>query len=401
MEYGMVSTLIPKEYEEKFHMEAKNTMQDAASVLQWNLYHGLSKNLNRDIPIFNILPCGSFPQYCKNPFIPHFYFSENGQNLAFCNIKLIRNCFKTAALKKALISWCRSNYEPKTLFIYTVSQPLLSAVSKMKKKYPEVHVCAIVADLPDMSNLSSKKSLVLKIFSSYRAKCSYALLSFVDSFVLLTEHMAEYMNITKPYCVVEGIATKKNEYFDVEYAGDHKIIFYAGTLHKRFGVLNLVEAFSLIDSPDYELILCGIGDCEDEIRDAAKKDSRINFYGQLPRKEVLKLQTKATVLVNPRCNNEEFTKYSFPSKNLEYLSSGVPVIAYKLDGIPDEYDEYILYVKDNSPSSLANKIIEICEMSNSERASIGNKARSFVNRDKNEIVQTQKILSLIEKERIR
>ena len=38
--------------------------------------------------------------------------------------------------------------------------------------------------------------------------------------------------------------------------------------------------------------------------------------------------------VNPRQNNEEFTKYSFPSKTMEYLASGVPVVAYKLDGIP-------------------------------------------------------------------
>lgn len=59
-------------------------------------------------------------------------------------------------------------------------------------------------------------------------------------------------------------------------------------------------------------MICGIGDSEKAIREAAEKDFRISFLGQLPRSEVLEWQKQATVLVNPRQNNEEFTKYSFP-----------------------------------------------------------------------------------------
>ncbi len=395
MEYAMVSVLIPKEYEESFRINAKNTMQDAANVLQWNLYRGLCANLGLDFPLFNLLPCGSYPQYCKKAFIPRFSFDTKGQNLAFCNIKLIRNYFKSLSLKKALEKWCRSSQEPKTLFVYTVSQALLSAVSEIKRMFPGIHVCAIVADLPDMSNLSSKQSLLLKKFSSYKVKSSYALLSCIDSFVLLTKYMADYMKLQKPYCVMEGISTSKSEFCAPDYNNELKTVFYAGTLHRKFGVLNLIEAFKRIESQEYQLVLCGAGDSEEEIKTAAKNDSRIKFYGQLPRAEVLKLQTEATVLVNPRQNNEEFTKYSFPSKNLEYLSSGVPFIAYKLDGIPNEYDNYILYVEDDSIESLSKKIIEVCKKTSQEREALGMRARKFVNEQKNETVQTHKILSFI------
>ena len=107
-------------------------------------------------------------------------------------------------------------------------------------------------------------------------------------------------------------------------------------------------------------------------------------------------QKQATVLVNPRQNNEEFTKYSFPSKTMEYLSSGIPVVAYKLDGIPDEYDAYIQYVEDDSIESLKKKLIEVCELSDEERQSLGSAGRAFVLTEKNSTIQVKKIVMLIE-----
>lgn len=47
------------------------------------------------------------------------------------------------------------------------------------------------------------------------------------------------------------------------------------------------------------------------------------------------ISKNADVLVNPRQNDDEYTKYSFPSKNIEYLMTGNAVMAYMLDGIPE------------------------------------------------------------------
>ena len=110
---------------------------------------------------------------------------------------------------------------------------------------------------------------------------------------------------------------------------------------------------------------------------------------------MLALQRQATILVNPRRNTEEFTKYSFPSKTMEYLAAGVPVVAYKLDGIPDEYDDYLNYVPDNTPKSLAYLISEICKKSPEEREEMGRRARAFVHDEKNAVKQAQRILDLL------
>lgn len=397
MEYAMVSVLIPKEYEDNFHKFTKNTMQDAANALQWNIYRGLCSNLGEEMPLFNLLPCDSYPQYYKYPFVPSFSFDKKGQNLSFCNIKLIRNFFRAKALEKALKSWCKASNAPKTLFIYTLSQPILAAVNRIKRKFENIHVCAVVADLPNMSSLSSKESFLHRAFTRVRAKDAYSLLPCVNSFVLLTKHMAEYMGISQPFCVMEGIAPEQNATDELpKRTSDTKTILYTGTLHRKFGVLHLVEAFEKIPDPDVQLVICGIGDSQEEIQNAAKKDGRIEFKGQVRREEVLSLQKEATVLVNPRLNNEEFTKYSFPSKTMEYLASGTPVVAYKLDGIPDEYDPFISYPTDDSVAALAEALQKLCRLSEDERRKIGVAAQDFVLKEKNCYVQTKKMLDFVQ-----
>jgi len=394
MKYGMLSTLIPKELEFDFKTYSKNNMQDAASMLQWNLYNGFCENLRCEIPLFNVLPVGSFPQYYKKLFVKKSVFNNNSINIGFCNIKLLRNYFKTKNITIVLKKWCQKDNEPKTLFVYTLSQPLISAVCKIKKSFPNLTVCAIVADLPDMSSLSSDKSLLQKHFAKQRATDSYNKLNCIDRFVLLTKQMAEYMNISQPYMVMEGVVSNFTEAV-IPVESPVKTIMYSGTLHKRFGMLHLLEAFKMIPNKNYRLVICGEGDSKEEIKNAALFDSRIEFLGQLTQSEVLSLQKRATVLVNPRQNNEEFTKYSFPSKTMEYLKSGVPVIAYKLDGIPDEYIPYLNSPENDSVKGLADAIVNVCSLSFEDRVIMGDRGRNFVCKNKSNIIQTKRILDFI------
>lgn len=396
-EYIFLSLMVPQEMADEVKRNSSNNMADAANALEHNLMEGFTANLPTPPKVINALPIGSYPQYYKKAFIKKSTFELCGrsdhENIGFCNIKFIRNCFIERSIYRSLRKYCESKNGEVVLCIYSASAEFLSAAEKLKKKYPNVIVCDIIADLPGMTNLSSKKSALLQWFIDYKAQKSLKRLEAVDCFVLLTKQMADYLHISKPYCVVEGIASKSQQVETKE--NTKKTILYTGTLHQKFGVMNLVKAFSQIESPDYQLVICGIGDSEKAIREAAEKDSRITFLGQLPRNEVLEWQKQATVLVNPRQNNEVFTKYSFPSKTMEYLSSGIPVVAYKLDGIPDEYDAYIQYVEDDSIESLKKKLVEVCELPDEERQNLGSAGRSFVLTEKNSTIQVKKIVMLI------
>jgi glycosyltransferase involved in cell wall biosynthesis len=271
---------------------------------------------------------------------------------------------------------------------------MINALYKAKKLDSSIVTCLIVPDLPQFMNLSSKPSLTYKIFKIIDIKLQKSKLKYIDKFVLLTEKMSDKLNI-RSYTVVEGIGV--DFYANVEHtAVKDKTVMYAGSLNKRYGIINLIDAFMKIEDPDYRLILCGAGDSEDYIREAQKKDSRIDFKGLLPRKEILSLQISSSVLINPRQNIEEFTKYSFPSKTIEYMLSARPVIMYKLDGVPDEYDNYLNYVPDNSVDSLKQKIVEICSLPVDERNRMGQAARKFVLNEKNSEKQVKKIIDLCE-----
>ena len=397
-EYVFLSLMIPQQLAAEVKENSTNTMADAANALEHNLMQGFAANLLTAPKIVNMLPIGSYPQYYKKPFIKESTFSLCGRadhiNLGFCNIKLIRNDCIERSVYRYLNDYCQKKNGEIILCIYSASAGFLSAAEKLKKKYPNIVICDVIADLPGMTNLSSQKSSLLRWFIDYKAKKSMSGLDSIDCFVFLTKQMAEYLHITKPFCVVEGIATETTELKRTELS-DKKIILYTGTLHQKFGVMNLVKAFQQIDDPDYRLVICGIGDSAEVIRKTAENDSRISFLGQLSRDEVLEWQKKATVLVNPRQNNEDFTKYSFPSKTMEYLSSGIPVVAYKLDGIPDEYDQYIQYVEGDSIEELKRKLVEVCELPVEDRVRIGQKGRDFVWHEKNSEVQTRKIVELI------
>ena len=178
---------------------------------------------------------------------------------------------------------------------------------------------------------------------------------------------------------------------------DEKILLYTGTLHARYCIMTLLRAFMMLKNPSYRLVICGDGDSRNTVLECVKMDNRVSYKGQLPREEILVLQQKATLLVNPRTSEGEFTKYSFPSKTIEYLASGTPVLLYKLAGIPDEYYEYCFTVEDNSDEALSKKIDEILNMDRAVLRSLGMRARKFILTEKSPKNQCKKLVDFIER----
>lgn len=397
-----LGTLFPKEIEEEIIKKSNRNMEDAGNALQWNLIKGIEKNSNTIIKLVNFIPIGSYPKRYKDCFIKSRRFEHcqgaSDVDVGFFNLCYVKHVLLKYSVFRHIKRWSiEKNDKQKVLISYSLDSAFLYCVERIKKINPSIKCIAIVADLPDFMQLSNKKRILLSLYQKYNIRLTKKKVKLFDQFVLLTEQMKEYMNIKQPFIVMEGISTDafQNLHVDDHEASNIKTILYSGTLHEKFGIVNLIEAFIRIKADNYRLVLCGVGDSEEMIIAMSKKDNRIRYLGQLPQNEVLKLQLQSTVLVNPRQNNEEFTKYSFPSKNLEYLSSGRPVIAYKLDGIPDEYNKYFQYVNDDSVGSLTEKIIEICSKDSEELNAIGKLGKEFVLSYKNKYIQTKKIVDMI------
>ena len=118
----------------------------------------------------------------------------------------------------------------------------------------------------------------------------------------------------------------------------------------------LIEAFELIEDPETSLHICGGGELKSYVDAMCQKDTRIHYYGVVSSERANELLQSASVLVNPRQNDSEYTKYSFPSKNIEYLMTGSPVVAYMLDGIPKNYQDFFEVPHSNDTQALAEAI---------------------------------------------
>lgn len=370
-----------------------SNIQVAADVLQNHLIHGLENCINKPITLINAPFVGAYPRSCRVLYFRLTHFSHCNKakdiNIPFCNLPLLRHFSIYWNSRRYIKKWVK-NHPSGTVISYALTLRNIYRLLYAKRIKHTIKTCIVVPDLPMYMRMS-----VGIIYRSAKSVENYLIkrkLNKVDSYVLLTEQMNEMIK-SDHYCVVEGVSTSEFPKNEEDLIG--RIVLYSGTLDSKYGVPELLEAFHRIEDPTVHLYICGTGNSQSMIEEMTAKDNRICFLGQLSRQEILDYQSRAAVLVNPRQSIETFTKYSFPSKNLEYLSSGVPLVAYKLAGIPDEYDPYIHYVEDNTIEALQKAIEEVLAYSTQERRAIGEKAKRFVLEYKNSTVQAEKILDML------
>lgn len=373
----------------------------AANNFQIKIIKGL-KETGNTINVISAPFLGSYPNAYKEFFFNGFEDSSldfsGFHYVNFVNVWGIRNLSRTHSLKKALKNFALSNSKEKLIVIYTPHTPLLKAANYAKKLDPRINTCLVVPDLPQYMNLSDRISFAYRIIKKLDIKSFNKENEKTDLFVLLTESMKEPLKINnRNYVVIEGIYEKND--FEDPYKSkvdnkEIKTIVYTGKLNKSFGVLNLVNAFMKIKDENIKLIICGNGDDYDHISELAEKDRRIELKGQVSIDIARNYIKNATVLVNPRQNNSIYTKYSFPSKIIDYLSTGNPVVAYKLDGMPDIYENFIYFVENDSDEALRKTIEDVLKMSQEEKFKKSKEAIDYLNTLRTPLSVAENIIDL-------
>lgn len=247
----------------------------------------------------------------------------------------------------------------------------------------------IVTDLPDMLGGS---------------RFSKGLANFVirhcTGYVLLTEAMNGYLNKAgKPYVILEGHSdiTMAQKQPSLEKKQHPRICFYAGGVSRQYGLANLVDGFRNARLENAQLHIYGPGDYVKELQQIAAEDPRVYYGGMLMNDQIVEKEMEATLLVNPRPTVEEYVKYSFPSKTMEYMASGTPVLTTVLPGMPKEYHPYVFLLEDETAEGIEVKLQEVLALSEEALFQKGQEARNFILDQKNNVIQAKKILDMLEK----
>ena len=245
----------------------------------------------------------------------------------------------------------------------------------------------IITDLPDMLG-----------GGGFSKKMANFVIRQCTDYVLLTEAMNDYIhNPGKPYVVLEGHSdiSMGEKVPSLEKKTAPRSVFYAGGVSRQYGLADLVEGFRKANIPNTRLEIYGPGDYVKELQQIAQEDDRIFYGGMLLNSEIVEREQQAALLVNPRPTHEEFVKYSFPSKTMEYMASGTPVLTTRLPGMPKEYVPYVYFIEEEDANGIAAALTKVMAKSDEELFEKGCKAREFVLNERNNLVQAKKIVQML------
>ena len=385
-----------KETQQEMIAHSRGGADLAANLFQQKLIAGF-RSLDANCEVISAPFLGAYPMRCDLIRFRGFKSAQPGCTyVKFNNIWGLRNFSRAGALKKALKDFIALKDPQKLIVAYCPHTPFLEAAAYAKKKDPSIRVCLYVPDLPHYMNLSASRTWFYDVAKKVDIHRMTKLMACVDSYILLTEHMKEHLPVgSKPYRVAEGIIEKMPELPTPAVSGKEKYVVYTGKLFQRFGVKALIDGFLSLQDPDYRLVLCGKGDCEAYARAAQQRDPRVMFLGQVTPQEALNWQSRASALVNPRNVVEEYTRYSFPSKNIEYLLSGKPVVGYFLEGMPKAYQDFLCCVDPALPpeQGIAAKLDEVLR---SDSAALFEKNKRFFEYARQPLVAESIARSIVE-----
>lgn len=344
-------------YEEQHEAEvasnAKCLMEAASNKHQHRLIEGL-RSQDCSVKVVSVPFIGAWPVRSRQLVFRGFQMPSKKQitYVPFHNLWGWRHFSRAHALRKPVdLFLAETQNQKRAIIVYAPHTPFLKAAVRAKRKAPDLPICLIVPDLPQYMNLNTRARGFYDFCKRFDIRMFERLNRNVDSFLLLTQPMADVLQVGKrPYLVLEGMVDSGS----VQTPADRSQTFvYAGKLIQRFGIQRLLDAFALLKNPEYRLIICGDGELRSAVQAAAARDTRICYAGLLSQRELKAVYACSGVLVNPRTSEEAYTRYSFPSKILEYLQTGLPVVGNYLEGMPPIYQKLMYCAENNSVSALA------------------------------------------------
>ncbi len=308
------------------------------------------------------------------------------------NIPMIKQLWQSAMIYHEAKKIIKSTKDDVLIMTYNLYPQVGTGAIKLKRKFKK-KMLSIIADLPfdDATKRNPVSKIIINVFNFITRRN----LKQADWYILLNENAKAFIPDTAPYTIIEG-GIKPDEWeLQENSVTDRKDIIYSGALTDYSGIVQLVGAMHEMNRSDAVLNIYGNGYLTDWVKGETEKSQNIVYQGSVPNNEMRILQSNCRLLVNPRPTDTDIAKYTFPSKILEYLASGTPVVTSKLNGIPREYDQYLSYIESVDPAGIAEAIYRVLDEYEFflHKAQMG---KEFVFKNKSWSAQGQKIIHFIE-----
>jgi len=386
-----IGTYADKNLIEIINKKSDNSAQISIAAIKFSklISEGLDFNVSNNVNLF-LVPIGMYP---RSPIVLFTNNKEeNNYYIPFINILIFKQISITIYTLIFITLWHIKNFNKKKIIIFGFLYLPFLVSSFPFKYFKKTKIVSFVPDLPkyEFTYSSTKFSFKKYLIPIYISFTNF-FTNINDYYVFITRYMENHFP-NKPHLIIEGFTDSNllNVEDDV-FKENKNAIMYAGALFEKFGLKILIEAFIEIPG-DYELWLFGYGDLDNYIVEKSLLDKRIKYFGNVSNEQVLQYEKKAKLLVNPRPITFEFTKYSFPSKILEYMCSGTPVLTTRLPGIPDDYNDKLFFSIDDSFYNFKNALTKYLNYTDDDLKYFGSLAKKFALNEKNNKIQISKLI---------
>ena len=265
-----------------------------------------------------------------------FYYTYNRPGKVFKLLKE-KSSIETTA-KQAIEDFLSNDF---IILTDTLRFNLLKAAKKIAEQY-KVKIVGMLTDNP--FNLSSG--------STYIKNKQKLEASNLNGYLSLTEGLVNVFNPQAPSYVFEGLVAEEN---DSGKDPVHNYFYFGGSLYERYGVKTLIDAY-IASNLKQKLVIAGSGPLDKYIEKCAENDYRILFLSQLSKEKNIAYMRNSIANINPRPLNEQIDKESVPSKLLEYLSVGTPVISTKYPKLYSTFKDDVSWIEGNSLEDMKNAL---------------------------------------------
>lgn len=223
---------------------------------------------------------------------------------------------------------------------------LLFMLIKLSRKYKIIHVCNMENCILVMPLRLFGKKIVFDIYDSYECDTETYLAKKCDALILPSNHRLEQIRVKcgelKRYIEIENVPVFQGKIEIKETFEFPKRIHlsYVGVLQRDIrGLENLLK---MVDEDDrFILDIAGTGDgFDDVIKEYAKRNDSIKYYGKVDYLTALKLMNKSDFIVALYYLMEQSHKYASPNKYYESLYLSKPIITTKGTLVGDDVEFY-------------------------------------------------------------
>lgn len=396
---AFVGTAVPDRPE--FHGPAFNR---AGQMFQDGLICGVERAGLVPLDVFSIEPIASFPRSPRLVGRSGMHQLANGRAVRlvpFLNLQPFKAMTAGISTLAALVGWAwRNRGRQRVIHMFNLTMPpgvfvwLAGRLTGSRVSVSALDVWKPGALVPDTWRWRFDFFMQRRLMPRF------------DGIMVVSKAIADDLVPGRRVCILEGGVQAdrfpRDNHGDVSAAASTRPfrLVLSGSLESFNGLELAVAAMKLL-SADVELVIAGSGTLAPLAREVADRDPRIRFLGFLPFEEVLDLYQSADLLLNARVTKAIDTRYFFPSKLMELLASGTPVLSTCTGHVESEYGHVLYLLRDETPEALAARIEEIRAVADDERRELGRRAREFMLTEKTWQRQGERLADYLRREVLR